>query len=88
MTAVTNTVGSYRLQATWMVGDQLELGLTGRLQAWHPEAGGKAVTLIFLQAEMERTSLMRTEVRLREGFTRLEKKGRQSRMKPVPSRSS
>lgn len=48
MTAVTNTVGSYRLQATWMVGDQLELGLTGRLQAWHPEAGGKAVTLIFL----------------------------------------
>lgn len=48
MTAVTNTVGSYRLQVAWMVGDQLELGLTGRLQAWHPEAGGKAVTLIFL----------------------------------------
>lgn len=47
MTAVTNTVGSYRLQVAWMVGDQLELGLTGRLQAWHPEAGGKAVTLIF-----------------------------------------
>lgn len=57
MTAVTNTVGSYRLQATWMVGDQLELGLTGRLQAWHPEAGGKAVTLIFLISRQTHKSI-------------------------------
>lgn len=49
MPAVTNTdtVCSYRLQVAWMVGDQVEPGLAGRLQAWHPEAGGKAVTLIF-----------------------------------------
>lgn len=47
MPAVTDTVCSYRLQVAWMVGDQVEPGLTGRLQAWHPEAGGKAVTLIF-----------------------------------------
>lgn len=37
------------------VGNQLERGLKGRLQTWHLEAGGKAVTVIYLQGEMERT---------------------------------